>query len=89
MLKNGLGQILLVEAPKANRFFDPFCGSSSVAWFIAENTDRQVIAGDLQKFSTDLANSILLRDEPASDSEYQIIKRWINKAIKIYQQNNL
>ena len=29
MLKNGLGELLLQEATKANRVFDPFCGSSS------------------------------------------------------------
>lgn len=78
MLKNGLGELLLQEAPKANRFFDPFCGSSSVVWFLAEKTDRQIIAGDLQKFSIDLANSILLRNEPLNDSDISILENWIN-----------
>jgi adenine-specific DNA-methyltransferase len=78
MLKNGLGELLLQEAPKANRLFDPFCGSSSVVWFLAEKTDKQVVAGDLQKFSVDLANSILLRNEPIKDAEIKILENWIN-----------
>lgn len=80
MLKNGLGEMLLEEAPKANRVFDPFCGSSSVSWFLAEKTEKQVIAGDLQKFSTDLANSILLRNEPINGKELTMLENWINMA---------
>lgn len=78
MLKNGLGELLLEEAPKANRVFDPFCGSSSVVWFLAEKTDKQIIAGDLQKFSTDLANSILLRNESLKESDIKALENWIN-----------
>jgi adenine-specific DNA-methyltransferase len=78
MLKNGLGELLLSEAPKANRIIDPFCGSSSVVWFLAEKTDRQVIAGDLQKFSVDLANSILLRNKPLSEADIAVLENWLN-----------
>jgi adenine-specific DNA-methyltransferase len=78
MLKNGLGELLLEEAPKANRIFDPFCGSSSVVWFLAEKTNKQIIAGDLQKFSIDLANSILLRNEPLKSTDILILENWIN-----------
>lgn len=78
MLKNGLGELLLDEAPKANRIFDPFCGSSSVVWFLAEKTDKQIIAGDLQKFSIDLANSMLLRNEPLRESDIATLENWIN-----------
>lgn len=85
MLKNGLGELLLNEAPKANRIFDPFCGSSSVAWFLAEKTDNQVVAGDLQKFSIDLANSILLRNEPLKESEIATLENWITVAKNFYQ----
>jgi site-specific DNA-adenine methylase len=85
MLKNGLGELLLKEAPKANRIFDPFCGSSSVVWFLAEQTDRQIIAGDLQKYSTDLANSILLRSEPVNESNISILENWINLARSFHE----
>ncbi len=78
MLKNGLGELLLQEASKANRVFDPFCGSSSVVWFLAEKTDRQIVAGDLQKFSIDLANSILLRNTPLTEAEIIVLENWIN-----------
>lgn len=78
MLKNGLGEILLEEAPKANRMFDPFCGSSSVVWFLAEKTDKQIVAGDLQKYSTDLANAMLLRSSPLNNEELKRLEDWIN-----------
>jgi len=77
MLKNGLGELLLQEAPKANRIFDPFCGSSSVVWFLAEQTDRQIIAGDLQKFSTDLANAMLLRNAPLKTDDLLTLENWV------------
>ena len=80
MLKNGLGELLLEEAPKANRIFDPFCGSSSVVRFLAEKTDKKIIAGDLQTFSTYLANSILLRDKPVSKKEIVVLENWISQA---------
>lgn len=78
MLSNGLGELLIQKSRNANRIFDPFCGSSSVVWFLAEKTNRQVIAGDLQKYSTDLANSILLRDSLLKDSDLVILENWIN-----------
>src|SRR5688572_20369911 len=78
MLKNGLGKLLLEEASSSNRVFDPFCGSSSVVWFLAEKTNKQIIAGDLQKYSADLANSILLRDSALSNQELFLLENWIN-----------
>lgn len=80
MLKNGLGELLLSQAQLANRIFDPFCGSSSVVWFFAEKTNKQVIAGDLQKFSVDLANSILLRDCPLIEQEIIVLEKWVTMA---------
>lgn len=78
MLKNGLGQLLLEESKNANNIFDPFCGSSSVSWFLAEETMSKVFSGDLQNYSIDLANSILLRDKVLSVNEISILEEWVD-----------
>lgn len=80
MLKNGLGSLILEQTKESNRFFDPFCGSSSVAWYVAENTNNEVIAGDLQQYSVVLANSVLPRDFILQKSEIEILFKWINDA---------
>jgi adenine-specific DNA-methyltransferase len=87
MLKNGLGSLLLEQSQKAPRVFDAFCGSASVAWFVAENTDKEVIAGDLQKYSVDLANSILLRGDKISEVDNEIIQKWINVSKRKFSKN--
>lgn len=87
MLKNGLGEMLLEQSNKSNRVFDPFCGSASVACFVAENTERQVIAGDLQKFSVDLANSILLRNKEVTEHQQKKLQEWNENVQKIFKKN--
>ncbi|QJW91596.1 adenine methyltransferase [Spirosoma taeanense] len=84
MLKNGLGALLLSQAETANRVFDPFCGSAAVTWFIAQKTSKTVFAGDLQKYSVDLANSVLLRTAPLSQVQHRKITLCISEAKKNY-----
>lgn len=84
MLKNGLGEMLREQVPKSNRFFDPFCGSASVSWFVAENTNKQVIAGDLQRYSVDLANSILLRDKKIDNDNLDKLNTWFDLSQEFY-----
>jgi len=67
LLKNGLGELIIEQAQRSERFFDPFCGSAAVSWFAATNISNEVIAGDLQSYSMYLANSVLLRTSPLSD----------------------
>ena len=71
MLKNGLGSLILENAPKHKRIVDLFCGASSISWFAAENTDRRVLAVDLQSYAIQLAKSILMRNSPADFSKLQ------------------
>ena len=80
MLTNGLGQLLLEQAPLSNRVFDPFSGSASVVWFLAEKTNCQIVAGDLQKYSTDLANALLLRNAPLTDDHINALENWVTLA---------
>jgi adenine-specific DNA-methyltransferase len=87
MLKNGLGEMLLEQSQKSNRVFDPFCGSASVSCFVAENTDRQVIAGDLQKYSIDLANSILLRNKEVSENQQLRLQDWNDNVQKLFKKS--
>ncbi len=64
MLKNGLGKLLLSESKYHDRFVDLFTGAAFVARFVAENTDWQVWAVDLQKYSTVLAQAVIERIAP-------------------------
>nr|GAP19514.1 adenine-specific DNA methylase [Levilinea saccharolytica] len=75
MLNNGLGHLLLREVECAERMVDLFTGSGSVAWFVAENTQKPVLAVDLQKYSAVLAKSIICRTKPMNFSMLE--ERWI------------
>jgi adenine-specific DNA-methyltransferase len=85
MLKNGLGDLLIEQCSNANRIFDPFCGSSSVVWFLAEKCNKQIIAGDLQKYSTDLANAVILRDSNLTVEDLQILTDWLNQSKSFHE----
>jgi adenine-specific DNA methylase len=61
LLTNGLGKLILEKSKGANNFYDPFCGSSAVIWFVANKIDNKILAGDLQEYSVILANSVLNR----------------------------
>lgn len=82
LLKNGLGELIVEQAKQANLFYDPFCGSASVVWFAANKINNQIFAGDLQSYSVDLANSVLLRSEVLMDN--QVFEDWIINAEKIW-----
>ena len=76
MLQNGLGKLLIKMASESNRVFDPFCGSGIVTWYLSENCDRKVIAGDLQEYSIVMANALLLRDRPLTATEFKLLDEW-------------
>lgn len=59
-----LGEVLLEEARDAGQVADPFCGSGIVSWFLAENTDLAVHAGDLQRFASVRAAAVVERTKP-------------------------
>src|SRR5437016_2542153 len=77
MLSNGLGHLLDDRAKNASRFVDLFSGSAAVAWYVAERTQREVVACDLQHYSRVLADAVLQRTAPASSAG---IARWISSA---------
>ncbi|MBI2427812.1 MAG: DNA adenine methylase [Ignavibacteriales bacterium] len=87
MLQNGLGSLIKEEAPQYGRFVDLFSGASFVAWFAAQNTDKQVVAVDLQKYSKILADSVINRTSSIDIASLEQI--WIKKAIAACQKTKL
>lgn len=77
MLGNGLGSLLRQEGQSANRIVDLFCGSGVVAWYAAENTNKEVIAFDLQEYATVLAGSVIERTSPVDCKEFD---KWFDDA---------
>ena len=79
MLENGLGEVLREQLPHAKRFIDPFSGSGGVVNYVAVNQafKREIIAGDLQKYSVVLAKAVIGRTKEI-DAE-QVKKLWIDK----------
>ncbi|HTR47499.1 MAG TPA: DNA adenine methylase [Verrucomicrobiae bacterium] len=62
MLANGLGDALRTHLPQAGRFADLFAGSSAVSWFVAQNSNCEVFATDLQQFAVSLAEAVISRN---------------------------
>ena len=79
-----LGDILHHYADGAERIADPFCGSAAVSWFLAENTDKEIISGDIQSFAVARAKAVVERTE--SFAPDQMIKSWFERANVLVEQ---
>lgn len=86
MLGNGLGDALGRAATDANRVFDLFTGSGAVAWHVAQRFQKQVIAGDLQLYSTALAAAVIERT--AAIESYRWVDNWFRRAGEMLASNN-
>ncbi|MDC7812838.1 DNA adenine methylase [Sphingomonas koreensis] len=78
MLGNGLGEALSRSLIGADRVFDLFTGSAAVAWHVAERHGKEVIASDLQQYSTILAAAVIERTEPITDLTW--VGKWLEDA---------
>ncbi len=87
MLKNGLGKLLLSESKNYDRFVDLFTGAAFVACYIAENTDRPVLAVDMQSYSTTLAQAVIGRTKRLDS--INLIEKWIDSAVKLRNKDPL
>ena len=87
LLRNGLGELLVAEASNADRFVDLFSGSGQVSWHVAGNTDRTVLAVDLQTYSKILADAVLLRTQV--DAPDALRASWLEKAKKSRSRSRL
>ncbi|HCF7727884.1 TPA: DNA adenine methylase [Pseudomonas aeruginosa] len=76
-----LGDILIEESKSAQSIADPFCGSGAVSWFLAQNTNKSVISGDLQSFAVYRAAAVTQRTTPLEFSN--ILNSWKRRANKI------
>lgn len=79
-----LGEILKEESQNSSAIADPFCGSAAVSWFLAQNTEKKIISGDLQAFATCRAAAIIQRTQPFDPSKMLI--DWWSRAQKIIDQ---
>ncbi|MHB0874063.1 MAG: DNA adenine methylase [Acidithiobacillus ferrooxidans] len=79
-----LGDILLHYADGAERIADPFCGSAAVSWFLAGNTGKEIISGDIQSFAVARAKAVVERTEPFAPD--QMIKSWFAKATGLVEK---
>lgn len=68
----------------ANVLCDPFCGSAVVAWDLAEQFEKPVIAGDLQSFATARAAAVLTRTDPLT--ELGFVEAWFRRANEQIEQ---
>jgi adenine-specific DNA-methyltransferase len=76
-----LGEILRHHSKDAGKIADPFCGSASVAWYLAQHTDKEIIAGDIQSFAVARARAVVERTEVIDPTE--LIKNWFSRADKL------
>ena len=65
-------------AGDAHALCDAFCGSGIVAWNLAEEFNRPVLAGDLQSFAAARAAAIVTRTAPVTDLKF--VDRWVSRA---------
>jgi adenine-specific DNA-methyltransferase len=73
-----LGEVLLDVGRDSEQAADPFCGSGIVSWFLAQNTDLVVHAGDLQCFASVRAASVIERT--ASIEAPPLLTCWFDAA---------
>lgn len=78
MLKNGLGKLIRDNIKHCERFVDPFCGSGAVVFHVAEKFNKPILASDLQKYSTVLANAVIGKETILNSENLE--KRWLDKA---------
>lgn len=78
MLRNGLGEVISHAVVEADRVFDLFAGSAAVAWHVAEQHSKEVIACDLQLYSKILAASVIERTEQICNFEW--VDSWMRRA---------
>jgi adenine-specific DNA-methyltransferase len=79
-----LGDILIEESQHASRIADPFCGSGVVSWFLAKNTDKRLVSGDLQTFAVARAAAVVSRTSPLATEK--ILLTWLANAQAVIDQ---
>jgi adenine-specific DNA methylase len=78
MLGNGLGEALAGAMGDTGRVLDLFTGSAAVAWYVAERHGKEVLASDLQTYSTALAAAVIERTTQIVDRDW--VEEWMEDA---------
>lgn len=86
MLGNGLGDALSRAVSDSDRVFDLFTGSGAVAWHVAQRFNKEVIAGDLQLYSTVLARAVIERTEAITSLKWA--DNWFGRARDMLASHN-
>lgn len=73
-----LSQILLHYGKSAGKIADPFCGSAAVSWFLAENTEKEIISGDIQSFAVARASAVVERVEVFDP--HRMLQNWFTRS---------
>jgi len=79
-----LGDILIAESKFSQSIADPFCGSGAVSWFLAQNTEKSIVSGDLQSFAVYRAAAVTQRTSPLDPQG--IFNPWRKRANKILSE---
>jgi len=85
MLRNGLGSLIREQSYAANRIVDPFCGSGVLAWYAATNTDKEIIATDLQEYAVILAGAVIGRTELLNVD--LVSRNWFSRATNLVRSH--
>lgn len=75
-----LGEILLEFSSNSQKVADPFCGSAAISWFLAENTDKTIISGDIQSFAIARASSVIERTSTFDPD--LMLSKWFKRAME-------
>lgn len=78
-----LGEILLLHSKNSKRIADPFCGSASVSWHLAETINKPIISGDIQSFAVARAQAVIERTEIIDPTS--MLKLWFARAEKVVE----
>lgn len=73
-----LGDILLHYGTNSEKIADPFCGSAAVSWFLAENTAKEVVSGDIQSFAVARAKAVIERIDTFDPS--RMLTAWFDRS---------
>jgi adenine-specific DNA-methyltransferase len=76
-----LSEIILECSRDSQRIADPFCGSGSVSWYLAEKSGKEIVSGDLQSFAVARAKAVVTRTAPFNAKT--VISAWFKRAHKL------
>lgn len=87
MLTNGLGEMLLREAPRFDRVVDLFCGAAAISRYVARSCNVPVLAVDLQHYATALAGAVISRTTALNYDA--VAAKWLSEVQRLVKRSPL